>query len=683
MKKITLLTTSIFLLSLLQQPHAQMAPARSDAYQGNYAIKTGYGPNYGLKYNADGTTYVGTEDPTFIIPSIHFQLYNGLKLQSSNPTANTTTGNTARSLKINGATAYPYFNMQPQDAQGNNIFNWTNWMYPFTENGITPYAGTATNRDGALLFSPWQADVAAKRNYKDYNKLYYGNTNWFTMGTTSGAPTMMYNRINQQRDKIIISLWVGYMSLDMQRQNAMMDLRVSALDAQTKLYTRTWFSNPDNADVGLFGNPEYNKIRTANTYWAPKNAENGGLGRDILNYNADMDGLLYLAPPAGNYGITARTEGASEITGLRTIAYNNDPDPCTQNDINVTAKFRVTTVGGYGAATGDPNASLGRYYHPGDPYQLSNQYFLNINISRPTIAFPGVTCGSLGPEILMVGATTGNINPIGLNITEAAGALLPGTETNTPTAVTIDPSRVRVSLVLRSVYDAAVADGSIATNNDLPVISGFAYLTQANLAAIENTIPTGEYVIKYDYSAPDSKTDIKTEGDKLGEVFAKSIYRPLIVTSGLPVTFDMLEAKIKSGQLVVNWTTLKETDNSHFEIEVSTDGKNFKNAGRMNSEALNGNSTNPISYTFTRSINTVSAAMAVMALLGLSFAGFANRKKLIAGLMIMGIFVTLYACTKNTDAVPDGKDMKIFVRIAQIDKDGKTTYSKTIEAIKE
>lgn len=52
-----------------------------------------------------------------------------------------------------------------------------------------------------------------------------------------------------------------------------------------------------------------------------------------------------------------------------------------------------------------------------------------------------------------------------------------------------------------------------------------------------------------------------------------------------------------SGQL--NWTTQTETNNSYFVIERSADGRNFAAvSGRINSQASNGNSTQSLDYTF-------------------------------------------------------------------------------------
>ena len=685
------------LLSNFAITHAQMAAARSDAYQGDYSIQTGYVAisSYGYLYDAAGTTYTYTGSfspayPYWVIPTIHFQLYNGLKLQSASPTPANPSTNTIRSLKIASATTYPFFNSQGTDAQGNNIYNWANWMYPFSYNGKTPYVGDPATRDTALLYSPWAAVDAGKRGYQDYNNHWYTGEHRFAMKTNASTPTIIYNRINQQRDKIIIALWVGYMALDRQRQNAMMDLRVTGLDAQTKLYSRSWFSLPSNTDetatLAFFAGSEYKKILAANNYWAGKNSLNSNRGDLITNYNANTDSVLYL--PAGNYGILGTTEGASEITGIRTIAYNNDPDPCGQTDVNVDANFRATTVGGTGGTEG-PSVTP-KFYHPGDPYQLSYKYFLKINITRPTIAFSGTdiaggSCNSLGTAITMQVNSTNVITPITLNITDATSALLPGTETTTATSITTDASRVRVSLVLKSVYDAAVADGTIATNNDLATVSGFAYLTQDNFVALQNTIPQGDYVLKYDYSAPDSKTDIKTEGDKLGEVFAKSIYRPLSVTNPLPVTFGNITATYNNGNVLVNFTTVKETNNDHFDIELSKDGINFVKAGSVKSKAMDGNSDQPLSYSFEMS-NAMKFGFAGISLfiIGLLALMVNRRNKWIynTAFVLSLTFLTASSCAKK-ESISMSDNNKLYLRIAQVDKDGTKNYSRVVKVIQE
>lgn len=48
----------------------------------------------------------------------------------------------------------------------------------------------------------------------------------------------------------------------------------------------------------------------------------------------------------------------------------------------------------------------------------------------------------------------------------------------------------------------------------------------------------------------------------------------------------------------LTWITESETNNSHFEIEYSLDGTDFIKIDRVNSKAVDGNSVQPISYTY-------------------------------------------------------------------------------------
>lgn len=182
---------------------------------------------------------------------------------------------------------------------------------------------------------------------------------------------------------------------------------------------------------------------------------------------------------------------------------------------------------------------------PGDAMTLglTQEHFINITTTRPVIKFDNTvaspTSAYLGTAIEMKQGEN-FLTPIALIIEEQVGALLPFQEIEaTQLAPTIDPARIRVSLVKKSDYDAAVissvslngfdALNNPMPNNDLPTLTNFSYLSQENFINNQNDIPTGEYYIKYDYSSPDSNVIIKNEGDKLGNVFAKSIYRSLVV----------------------------------------------------------------------------------------------------------------------------------------------------------
>ncbi|HMR81879.1 MAG TPA: hypothetical protein PKE30_02070, partial [Niabella sp.] len=64
----------------------------------------------------------------------------------------------------------------------------------------------------------------------------------------------------------------------------------------------------------------------------------------------------------------------------------------------------------------------------------------------------------------------------------------------------------------------------------------------------------------------------------------------LATDPALPVTFGGITAAIKNNNLLVNFTSLTEVNNDRFVIEISADGKHFKEAGILRSRATAGNS---------------------------------------------------------------------------------------------
>ncbi len=152
----------------------------------------------------------------------------------------------------------------------------------------------------------------------------------------------------------------------------------------------------------------------------------------------------------------------------------------------------------------------------------------------------------------------------------------------------------------------------------------------------------------------------------------------------LPVEYGAIDAKIARGSLIVNWSTLTETNNDHFEIEVSTDGKQFVNIGTMNTKAAGGNSDKTIYYSFTK---TVDVPVAVMGISLLSLAVvllLVNRKNrlLLSLMMVMGIGLSFASCSKNGEQVDVSGEGKLFVRIVQVDKDGTKSVTDAITAYK-
>lgn len=133
----------------------------------------------------------------------------------------------------------------------------------------------------------------------------------------------------------------------------------------------------------------------------------------------------------------------------------------------------------------------------------------------------------------------------------------------------------------------------------------------------------------------------------------------------VPVTLMDFTAHILNDQLYVSWFTNSEANISHFDIEVSFDGKDFKKAGTVLSQAPGGYSSTPLKYTLDMPLNNI---------LFLGFGGlfsvlllpmFKNKSKILHrkhSLIFTGLFLFNSGC-KKVDLSADETGKKIFVRI--------------------
>jgi hypothetical protein len=124
----------------------------------------------------------------------------------------------------------------------------------------------------------------------------------------------------------------------------------------------------------------------------------------------------------------------------------------------------------------------------------------------------------------------------------------------------------------------------------------------------------------------------------------------------------------------VNWATTEENNSDHFEIEVSSDSVSFKKLGTVNSKAMDGNSSQPLQYTFSTPLAEVTRVLSVFMLAGI---GFSKRRRIVCGVMMLAITLfVIGSCKKNSTSPPvDHTNKKIYVRIVQVDKAGAKTYS--------
>lgn len=147
----------------------------------------------------------------------------------------------------------------------------------------------------------------------------------------------------------------------------------------------------------------------------------------------------------------------------------------------------------------------------------------------------------------------------------------------------------------------------------------------------------------------------------------------------LPVVFGNIHAAYSNNYLTVNWNTQSERNNDYFEVQISQNGKEFKTIGIVKSKAVNNNSDTPISYNYSTNDTYSFAYVGVGLLLIIVSALLSKKNKWAGGLTIALIFIcSAIACTKNGNHnISDKKDL--FIRIKQVDVDGKSSLSKVIK----
>lgn len=151
----------------------------------------------------------------------------------------------------------------------------------------------------------------------------------------------------------------------------------------------------------------------------------------------------------------------------------------------------------------------------------------------------------------------------------------------------------------------------------------------------------------------------------------------------LPVSFGEITASLKSKQLLVNWQTLKETNNEYFEVQLSNDGKAFTTIAHIDSQVASGNSDVLLNYDYKTDITTKTPMLGVIAI-GFLLIAFKRRHggQLFIALPVL-IFTVFLSCNRDNDSISPGEPDNLYVRIKQVDKDGEQSYSKIVRVIKE
>ncbi len=252
----------------------------------------------------------------------------------------------------------------------------------------------------------------------------------------------------------------------------------------------------------------------------------------------------------------------------------------------------------------------------------------------------------------------------------------------------VDPSGNVVSSVLvqsNGTYTLFVADNQIAAGSYSVIITNTEKYEGTTLN--QSDTPGNNYGYTGTNTGGTANAGNRTGVVTIGAISGSDIENVNFGISNdpavLPVDFGGFSATISGNQLLVNWSTLSETNSSYFEVEASKDGKIFKSLGKTDSKAIGGNSETIITYEFT-----VGGANSANSLLGLSVLSIAlaalltNRKNKILFMLaiVSGSCLFTVACAKK-DINSVETDAQLYIRIKQVDKDGAFKYSKIITAI--
>lgn len=155
------------------------------------------------------------------------------------------------------------------------------------------------------------------------------------------------------------------------------------------------------------------------------------------------------------------------------------------------------------------------------------------------------------------------------------------------------------------------------------------------------------------------------------------------VQTALSVLFGDITAIIHGNALTVDFTTISEKNNSHFEIEGSSDGVNFKKIGQLESQHKDGNADSPTKYSITIDKNNSAGLLAVSLAAVVFVIGLFNRKNkfLLSSFLIVGSILFFTAsCGKQNNEI-ENTDSNIFIRVKQVDIDNTVSYSKVVKVI--
>jgi|GEM_PF-6126495 len=409
-----------------------------------------------------------------------------------------------------------------------------------------------------------------------------------------------------------------------------------------------------------------------------------------------------------NWSATNRVNGDEFLVAVTLTTYNisgnvmNDANGMNDNAVNGDG----TNAGGLNAVLIDPatgNVVAVVPVNTDGTYNFTNivsgDYSIAITKNNVTVdqPFPGVvlpdgwtaTGEKLGTGNGSDGTANGILTGISLNsnLTNANFGIeqTPVSDNKEQTIPIPTNNAIPQGTITTAVSGSDTEDGALGNSNTIVITE---LPTNGTMYYNGNPVTAGQEIINFDpaqLSFEDLQNGTSETSFKYSFVDAagKQSQSPGTYTikwdGSLPVMFGSVTAHFSNGQLVVNWSTITEQNNDHFEIELSTDGVHFTKAGTVQSKATNGNSDRELQYRFNKSLGDITAlAVGALLITGLMLFGAGRRNRLLLSAFIfMGTALFTVSCNKNNEITSD-QDNTVFVRIVQVNKDGGRSTSKTV-----
>lgn len=238
-------------------------------------------------------------------------------------------------------------------------------------------------------------------------------------------------------------------------------------------------------------------------------------------------------------------------------------------------------------------------------------------------------------------------------------------------------------VTISTYLDGALVEQSTVANNLLK-------LNALNVLSINGSVPADAQVVYFKTTGDFDEVRL-TVNDLAGIGNELQVYSAFVSAEAvLPVSFGDISAVYQNGNLNINWSTLSETNNKEFVIEGSSDGKSWTKLGTVASKANGGNSDSAIEYSFSKSLQELLvlsgfSLLSMIIVMGMALLLFPSIKRktayMLTPVIAIAMAVTLFSCSKSDNSYDVDEKPVAFIRIAQVDKDGTTSYSKTIKVV--